>query len=86
MNCNNTVICFIDLFSFDQTVEYPDGQKERIPTSQLVDFLPNICFADNYNKIHLYGDTSFCKGIAEQIRNHEVTLYELNNNLEIEVN
>lgn len=82
---NNKIICFIDLFSAYQTVQYTDGQKERIPTEDLLKVLPQICYAEDCNKLHLYGDNNYCYGLAENIHMNENIEYG-HNKIEIEVN
>lgn len=82
---SNEIICFIDIFSIYQKVQYSDGQEEQISLANLPGFLPQVCSAENINKIHLYGDTAFCDGVADKIRASEITTYG-ENNLEIEVN
>lgn len=82
---NNELICFIDLFSSSQTIQYTDGSKERIPTEDLLKVLPQICFSEGYNKLHLFGDTNYCNGLVENIHMNENIEYG-HNVLEIEVN
>lgn len=82
---SNEIVCFIDMFSIYQKVQYNDSQEEQVPLANLPGFLPQVCSAENINKIHLYGDTIFCNGVADKIRANEITIYG-ENNLEIEVN
>lgn len=82
---SNEIVCFIDIFSIYQKVQYSDGQEEQISLANLPGFLPQVCSAESINKIHLYGDTAFCNGVADKIRANEITIYG-ENNLEIEVN
>lgn len=82
---SNEIVCFIDMFSIYQKIQYNDGQEERVSLANLPSFLPQVCSAENINKIHLYGDTIFCNGVADKIRTSEITAYG-ENNLEIEVN
>ena len=82
---SNDIVCFIDMFSIYQKVQYNDGQEEQISLANLPDFLPQVCSAENIGKIHLYGDAIFRNGVADKIRTSEITTYG-ENNLEIEVN
>lgn len=83
---SNEISCFIDMFSAYQKVTYGnDGQEERIPLNDLPNILPQVCFSENFDKIHLYGDAMFCNGIADKIRMSENTTYG-QNKIEIEVN
>ena len=82
---NNEIVCFIDMFSMYQKVQYDDGQEEQVSLANLPGFLPQVCAAEGINKVHLYGDTIFCNGVADKIKTNEITAYG-ENNLEIEVN
>ena len=82
---SNEIVCFIDMFSIYQKVQYNDGQEEQVSLANLSSFLPQVCSEENISKIHLYGDAIFCNGIADKIRTSEITTYG-ENNLEIEVN
>lgn len=82
---NNEITCFVDMFAAHQKVEYSDGQVERVSLTDLTKFLPQVCFSENINRIHLYGDAQFCNGVANDIRMIAVSTYG-QNDIEIEVN
>ena len=60
---SNEIVCFIDMFSIYQKVQYNDGQEEQVSLANLPSFLPQVCSEENISKIHLYGDAIFCNGV-----------------------
>jgi len=53
-----------------------------LPLNQLATALPQLCFSNNINNLHIFGPEEYCTGLAEQIKVNHFSNKELN----IEVN
>lgn len=63
---DNELICFLDMFSSDAQVIYPDSTKERIPSSGAIEYLYEVCKDENLNTLHLLGNKKYLEGLVEQ--------------------
>lgn len=73
---SNEIACFIDMFSIYQKVQYNDGQEEQVPLANLPGFLPQVCSAENINKIHLYGDAIFVMALLTKLEQMKLQYME----------
>ena len=85
MGTNNTLVCYIDMFSAAQSVLFPDGKEARVALNDIADYIPAVCYNHNIPKAHLFGNEEFINGLVQDIWAYEKTNYG-KNNLEIEVN
>lgn len=81
---SDTIICYIDMFSAMQTIDYGNG-KQSIQTDELYKTLNNLCYSEKIYKVHFYGNEEYIEGIASDMFADEVTHYG-KNIIEIEVN
>ena len=77
---NNEIICFVDMFSLTQNVKIGE-QIISIPTTDLGRTLPSLCYSNQTNKIHLFGNETYIDGIVTEIQENQDY-----SNLEIKVN
>lgn len=77
---NNEIICFVDMFSLTQNVKIGE-QVISIPTTDLGQTLPSLCYSNQTNKIHLFGNETYIDGIVTEIQENQDY-----SNLEIKVN
>ena len=77
---NNEIICFVDMFSLIQNVKIGE-QIMSIPTADLGQTLPSLCYSNQTNKIHLFGNETYIDGIVTEIQENQDY-----SNLEIKVN
>ena len=60
------IICFIDMFSLTQHVKIGE-QITTVPTNDLGKILPSLCYSNQTNKIHLFGNEMYIEGIISEI-------------------
>lgn len=77
---NKEVICFIDMFSLKQNVKIGE-QIFSVPTNNLEEILPSLCYNNQSNKLHLFGNETYVEGIVTKIQENQNY-----SNLEIKVN
>ena len=77
---NNEIICFVDMFSLTQNIKIGE-QIISIPTTDLGRTLPSLCYSNQTNKIHLFGNETYIDGIVTEIQENQDY-----SNLEIKVN
>ena len=71
-----------------QVLFYKDEQlqtQESIPLDELVSYLINTCYNENYDTVHFMGNWKFLEGIIEEFSREEATQYKTNK-IYIEVN
>ena len=49
---SNEIVCFIDMFSIYQKVQYNDGQEEQVSLANLPNFLPQVCLEENISNVN----------------------------------
>lgn len=77
---NDEIICYVDMFSLTQNVNI--GEKNiSVPTNDLGKILPSLCYSNQTNKIHLFGNEMYINGIISEIEEQQNY-----SNLEIKVN
>ena len=77
---NNEIICFVDMFSLTQNLKIGD-KIITIPTDELGKTIHSLCYSNQTNKVHLYGNEMYIEGIVVEI--NENADYA---NIEIKVN
>lgn len=77
---NNEIICFVDMFSLTQNLKIGD-KIITIPTDELGKTIPSLCYSNQTNKVHLFGNEMYIEGIVVEI--NENADYA---NIEIKVN
>lgn len=63
---NNELVCFIDMFSSECEVVYPDSIKESAPTLGILKYLYDICKVEGIYNLHLYGNETYINGLIQQ--------------------
>lgn len=63
---NSELSCFIDMFSSDAEIVYPDAKKEIVPSAGVIEYLYETCKNENLNTLHLYGNKKYLEGLVEQ--------------------
>lgn len=81
MDKDNVIVCFVDMFSLKQNI-LAGGKGIVVDTIKLPEVLPSLCYSENTNQIHLYGNEMYIEGIIQDIRNNNQNY----TNLEIKVN
>ena len=77
---NDEIICYVDMFSLTQNINI--GEKNiSVPTNDLSKILPSLCYSNQTNKIHLFGNEMYIDGIISEIEEQQNY-----SNLEIKVN
>lgn len=79
------VLCYVDALGFNQKVQFPDGSEEYFPTENFAEMLVTACAHRNCNKVHLFGNTTFLKGVQADMEFYHTNKYSATT-LEIEVN
>ena len=77
---NNEIICFGDMFGLTQNLKSGD-KIITILTDELGKTIPSLCYSNQTNKVHLYGNEMYIEGIVVEI--NENADYA---NIEIKVN
>lgn len=88
------IFCPVDLYVVKQKFYNIDTEREQVAIElgeTTVDNFPCVlieaCEKENINKIHLAGNESYLKSIAENIKTYSVTKYHnTKKEIEIEVN
>lgn len=85
------VLCNLFLFDLYQRVIVVDekGQKHEITTvniNNLGETIVDVCNKYNISKAHLIGSESYINNVMEAINFYNLTKYNKNNNITIEVN
>ena len=86
------LICHINLFTKKQgiiLIENNDFSNANIMSCDLQDLgktLTDICFSENIDTIHIYGNEEFIKKITNEIDIHSECSAYSNNMIKVEVN
>lgn len=86
---NKKIICEVNPSMFKQIVLFYEDEElvgdERIPFSDLVNYLITTCYAEQCYDLHLFGNWSYLEGIIQNINTQEATQYNIHR-INIEVN
>lgn len=60
------LLCFIEMFTSEVEIVYPNGNKEKFPTDGIIEYLYETCKNENFNKLHLLGNKKYLEGLVNQ--------------------
>lgn len=82
---DNVIVCYVDMFSQLQTIEYPSGVKEKVDMNELPNYLVTACLDEKIDTIHLFGNDKYLTKVSNDILTNSKNCFA-NSNIKVEVN